>query len=188
MDKQKKAEINNCLIGVRNRDRESLEKLYMLVAHSLKYIAFKYMQNEQDALDLEQDFWARIFEIADGFNYLKNGFSYLSRVMTNMAINRYKEIFGDRQHTAGEVYYNTSSCFDEDFLTDRLDDNIAIEKAMVTLKPIERRVIQLRVFEQMTLMQIAGEIGKSKSQVSRIELAALEKLRNEITNYRMGKF
>ena len=64
---------------------------------------------------------------------------------------------------------------DEDWLED-----IALREAMKHLSPRERNIIDLRFFKGRTQMEIAGEIGISQAQVSRIEKAALERMKKEM--------
>ncbi len=187
MDKQTKAEINECLFGIKKRDRDSIVRLYELIAHSIRFIALKYLKNEQDAEDLEQDFWADIYDIADGFSYFKNGFGYLCKVMTRMALNRYKKIHGEKQRAVEAVDYSRILAFDENAAAQNLDDRIAVQKALDKLTPTERLVMQLIIFEDKTIMQIAKELNISKSQVGRLKKKAEDKLKKELTEYETGK-
>jgi len=187
MDKQTKAEINECLVRIKKGDNDSLVRLYNLAAHSIRFIALKYLKNEQDAEDLEQDFWADIYDIADGFSYFKNGFGYLCKVMTRMALNRYKKIHGEKSHTVDAVDYNQVLAFDENAAAQNLDDRIAVQKALDKLSQTERLIMQLIIFEDKTIMQIAKELNISKSQVGRIKKKAEEKLKNELSEYKTGK-
>ena len=183
MDKQKKKEINESIVGVKNRDEEALNTLYFLVAHSIKYIALKFLKNEEDAQDLEQDFWASIYDIADKFTYLKNGFSYLCKVMSRMAINRYKKLNVEKQHTVEFVDYGRIEPFDENEVIIDLDKRMAVQKAMETLSPKEQAIMQMAIFEDKTIVQTAKELGLSKSDVGRIRLEARNKLKIKISEY-----
>ena len=58
-------------------------------------------------------------------------------------------------------------------------ENIVLREALGKLGERERRIIQLRFYEDKTQMEIAEEIGISQAQVSRLEKAALERMRKE---------
>ena len=58
--------------------------------------------------------------------------------------------------------------------------NIAIREALRRLSERERRIISLRFFQGRTQMEVAGEIGISQAQVSRLEKAALTHMRKLI--------
>ena len=54
---------------------------------------------------------------------------------------------------------------------------IAIREAMDRLNEREQRILNLRFFQGRTQMEVAGEIGISQAQVSRLEKAALSHMR-----------
>lgn len=86
-----------------------------------------------------------------------------------------------------EPVYNEGG--DTLYLMDQLSDstdgdeiwleNIVLKEALAKLGERERRIIQLRFYEDKTQMEIAEEIGISQAQVSRLEKAAIEKMRKE---------
>lgn len=181
MERQKKTAINTCLMGIKRRDEKSVDALYDLIGHTIRYIALKYCKNEEEANDLEQDFWANIYTIADGYRYFENGFGYLCKVMNNMAINRVDKNGDDAKHKMGFVDYRDIQTFDEATVIDKVNDRIAVEKALDKLSDLERIVIQLGVFEDKTIYQISKELKLPKSNVGRIKQKACEKLKKELS-------
>ena len=59
-------------------------------------------------------------------------------------------------------------------------EGIALREAMGRLGERERKILRLRFFEGRTQMEVAGEIGISQAQVSRLEKNALQHLRKYI--------
>ena len=59
-------------------------------------------------------------------------------------------------------------------------EDLALKEAMKRLSPREKRIIELRFFRGRTQTEIAGEIGISQAQVSRIEKGALERIRKDL--------
>lgn len=59
-------------------------------------------------------------------------------------------------------------------------DKIFLEEILNTLEPKERQLIYMRYFKDMTQTEIAGELGVSQVQVSRMEKKILEGLRGKI--------
>ena len=179
MDVKKRNEITNCLKGVKNGDERALVSLYDLISPTLRFISLKYLRNETDAEDLEQDFWIHISKIAGKFSYFQNAYSYLCKVMTNMAINRYKKLHDGKEVCIEYVDYNKIYSYED---TESADQRMAVQNAINRLEPDERIVIQLSAFEDKTITQIAKEIGMSKSTVGRLTLSAQEKLKNYLGN------
>ncbi len=187
MDKQTKKIINKCLQEIKKRNNKYIDILYYLIAHRLRYIALKYLRNEEDAFDVVQDFWADIYENAKNFTYEDNGFSYLCRIMTCMSINRFNKIHGEKQKAVEFTEISQIILFDELALVENLDYKIVVKKAMLNLDPVEQAVMQLIIYEDKTIMQIAKILNMSKSKVGRIKLAAEEKLKNELSEFKWEK-
>ena len=59
-------------------------------------------------------------------------------------------------------------------------ESIALREAMKTLNDRERKIINMRFYKNKTQVEIAEEIGISQAQVSRLEKAALERIRKQI--------
>lgn len=62
----------------------------------------------------------------------------------------------------------------------RIMDRVIIKESMGALSPKEREVIAMRYFQEKTQIQISKRVGVSQVQVSRIEKAALLKLKKYI--------
>ena len=60
-------------------------------------------------------------------------------------------------------------------------ESIALRQAMQYLSERERRILALRFYDGRTQMEVAGSIGISQAQVSRLEKNALNTIRKAIT-------
>ena len=59
-------------------------------------------------------------------------------------------------------------------------ENISLNEGLKRLSERERHILALRFFEGKTQMEVAGEIGISQAQVSRLEKSALKNMRKYI--------
>ena len=77
------------------------------------------------------------------------------------------------------AFFGHRECFglDESWL-----EKIAIKEAMRRLNDREKKILRLRFFEGLTQMEVAGEIGISQAQVSRLEKNALLHMRKYVTS------
>lgn len=66
---------------------------------------------------------------------------------------------------------------DDSVSSDLWLQDIAIREAMQRLSEREQKILSLRFFQGRTQMEVAGEIGISQAQVSRLEKAALTHMR-----------
>ncbi len=93
-------------------------------------------------------------------------------------ISLYEPVYtegGDSLYVIDQLADTSSGSSDESWL-----ENIALREAVRTLSAREQKIIRLRYFRDKTQMEIASEIGISQAQVSRLEKAALEKLRKQL--------
>ena len=93
-------------------------------------------------------------------------------------ISLYEPVFsenGDALYVIDQLSDTSRDASDESWL-----ENIALREAVSTLSPREQTIIKLRYFKDKTQMEIASEIGISQAQVSRLEKAALQKLKKQL--------
>lgn len=60
-------------------------------------------------------------------------------------------------------------------------EHIALREAFETLSDREKQILRLRFFDGRTQMEVAGEVGISQAQVSRLEKGAIQTIRRAIT-------
>ncbi|MBQ9161906.1 MAG: RNA polymerase sporulation sigma factor SigG [Clostridia bacterium] len=93
-------------------------------------------------------------------------------------VSLYEPIFndnGDSLYVIDQLSDSSRGASDESWL-----ENIALKEAVATLSPREQAIINMRFYKDKTQMEIAAEIGISQAQVSRLEKAALEKLKKQL--------
>ncbi len=90
-------------------------------------------------------------------------------------LSLYEPVYGDSLYVIDQLSDSSRDASDESWL-----ENIALREAVATLNPREQTIIRLRFYQDKTQMEIASEIGISQAQVSRLEKAALEKLRRQL--------
>ena len=84
-------------------------------------------------------------------------------------VSLFEPVYND----GGDALYIMDQVRDEQAKDDNWVEDIAIRDAMSRLNEREKRIMQLRFFEGRTQMEVAGEIGISQAQVSRLEKQAL---------------
>ena len=81
------------------------------------------------------------------------------------------------QRQTGEEGFSLEDVLCTDGMEEKLLERMALQEALARLNDKERLVIQLRYYHSLTKQRVAGLIGVSQVQVSRIEKRALERLR-----------
>ena len=91
-------------------------------------------------------------------------------------VSLFEPVYND----GGDALYVMDQVKDEHAKVENWVEDIAIRDALNRLNDREKRIMQLRFFEGRTQMEVAGEIGISQAQVSRLEKQALLHMRKNM--------
>lgn len=143
------------------------------VSRSTRDLAYRALQAREELLS-EKEIEPNAEEISERLGEKKRD---VLRAMEAIVepISLYEPVYtegGDSLYLMDQL--SDTSDHDEVWL-----ENIVLREALGKLGERERKIIQLRFYENKTQMEIAEEIGISQAQVSRLEKAALERMRKE---------
>lgn len=93
-------------------------------------------------------------------------------------ISLFEPVYND----GGDAIYIMDQVKDDRHGDDAWLERIAIKEAMRKLNDREKKILRLRFFEGRTQMEVAGEIGISQAQVSRLEKNALLHMRKYVSS------
>lgn len=144
------------------------------VSRSLRDLAYKALRS-RDALVYRLNREPDIREIAEEMDAREEDVA-----MALEAIQDPVSLFDPIYQDGGDAIYVLDQVRDA-----RVDENdwvrdISINQALQKLGERERNIIRSRFFEGRTQMEVAGEIGISQAQVSRLEKSALAQMRRYI--------
>ncbi|QGU94006.1 sigma-70 family RNA polymerase sigma factor [Clostridium bovifaecis] len=150
-----------------------LEKYIMQNKESHYRVAYSYVKNKEDALDIVQDSIYKAFKSISVLENTDNINSWFYRILINTAIDYIRK--------------NSKISLVEDFILDSNDDSkednyedIDLQKALDNLPEINKTVITLRYFEDLRLEDIADILGENLSTVKTRLYTGLRKLRIEM--------
>ncbi len=92
-------------------------------------------------------------------------------------ISLFEPVYND----GGDAIYIMDQVKDDKRTDEAWLERIAIKEAMRRLNDREKKILRLRFFEGRTQMEVAGEIGISQAQVSRLEKNALLHMRKYVS-------
>ena len=144
------------------------------VSRSVRDLAYRSLQ-ARDELLCEKDCEPTLDEIAQRLGASRESVSLaMDAIVEPMSI--YEPVYnegGDSLYVIDQLKDNTGG--DEHWI-----ENIALKDAIKHLNEREKTIIGMRYFGNRTQTEIAGEIGISQAQVSRLEKGALEKMRKQM--------
>lgn len=141
------------------------------VSRSMRDTAYKAMQVKERILS-EEGREPSVEEIAQALSLRKEDVVLALEAIVE-PISLYESVYSD----GGDTIYVMDQIGDTDDDSNWLDE-ILLREEIQKLSPREKRILTLRFMQGKTQMEVAGEIGISQAQVSRLEKGALHKIKN----------
>ena len=144
------------------------------ISRSTRDLAYRALQVREELIAIKEE-EPTIDEIANRLGEKKEAVLNAMEAIVE-PLSLYEPVYND----GGDALYLMDQLSDSSDGDALWLENIVLRDAMKHLTPRERNIIQLRFWRNKTQMEIAGEIGISQAQVSRLEKAALEKMRKQM--------
>ena len=144
------------------------------VSRSLRDTAYKALQ-ARDRLQYTLGREATVDEIAQEMHLPVEDVVFALEAIQD-PVSLFEPIYND----GGDALYIMDQVRDENVRDEDWLEEISIKDAMQHLNEREKKILRLRFFEGRTQMEVAGEIGISQAQVSRLEKNALLHMRKHV--------
>lgn len=144
------------------------------VSRSLRDTAYKALQ-ARDTLVSRLDREPTVGEIAKEISLPEEDVVFAMEAIQD-PVSLFEPVYND----GGDAIYIIDQVRDQKQSDSLWLENLAVSEAMRRLTEREQKILRLRFFEGRTQMEVAGEIGISQAQVSRLEKNALQHMRKYV--------
>ena len=144
------------------------------ISRSIRDLAYRALQTREQ-MQGERECEPTVDEIAARLGSDKSAVVEAMEAIIE-PISIYEPVYSE----GGDSLYVIDQLSDTGSGDERWLENIALKEAFKKLNKRERMIIGMRYFGKRTQTEIAGEIGISQAQVSRLEKGALEKMRRQM--------
>lgn len=144
------------------------------VSRSLRDTAYKALQ-ARDLLVSRLDREPTVSEIAKEISLPEEDVVFAMEAIQD-PVSLFEPVYND----GGDAIYIIDQVRDPRQTDSLWLENLAVSEAMRRLTEREQKILRLRFFEGRTQMEVAGEIGISQAQVSRLEKNALQHMRKYV--------
>ena len=174
----------------KKQDKSAFIELFKMYERYLYKLCYSYVQNEQDALDLAQEVYIKVFRNISGFDAKMPFHPWFRAVAVNTCLNfkrtcRYDSVSlngTDEDDKALEETIASQSNVENEVLDKELGQ--LIKDNLECLKPKHRMVLVLRYYEGLNYEEIAvllkEPLGTVKTDIYRARNILKEKLKKAI--------
>ena len=166
--------IKSLIKKAKKGDKGSFGKLVKMNQRSILYLAYDLVGNYEDAKDLAQEAFIRAFEKLDQFEERSQFFTWLNRILVNLAIDFHRKDKKDLCQTIGDNFDNIhyskilNGCNHSDSPEKAIEfseDQIVLDRAINKLSANQRTAIVLKYFHQNSTKKIAEIMGCAENTV-----------------------
>ena len=184
-------EERNLILSAKEGNVGAFEQLVQKYDRKVFSIASMYVQSADDAKDIYQEVFVRVYKGIKKFELRSEFSTWLYRITTNVCLShrakskRHAHASLDEGHENDEDHGQSLS----DTMTDHqssdqrmVDSEISesVERALETLSPKQRMVFTLRHYEGHKLREIADMMKCTEGTVKKYLFTATEKMRTQL--------
>lgn len=163
----------------RDRDRQALGELYDRYSGKIYSYVLYHVGDENLAEDLTANVFIKVLGAIDSSRAWDLSFSgWLYRIAHNAVVDNFRR----RKNRTTLPLDERLVAIDDDPVS-TAEGNIAFESiksAMVYLTDEQRTVVELKFFEQLSNLEVAGVMGKTEGAIKSLQYRALAALRRHI--------
>jgi len=149
--------------------------------------AYKFTKNHQDAEDLYQETFLKVYKNIQSFRYESEFFTWVYRILANMAYNSFRKNkkyqtveIGEESNLWETIPASNSSNADKYFFNNALKDQI--NNSLLDLSPKQRTVFIMKHFEGKKIKDISAILDCTEGTIKRYLFRATQKLRTSLSN------
>jgi RNA polymerase sigma-70 factor (ECF subfamily) len=182
LDSGEQALIRRCQEG----DREAFAPLVQRYRTRATSFALAWTGNNEDALDLSQEAFARAFRAIRRFDLARPFYPWLHRILRNLCLNHLSRAFRLREVPLIDGVEHADAAAAPDRALEREEACRQVWEAIRRLGPRDREILILREFQGLTYAEIAVVLAIPRGTVMSRLHQARSRLRGELEPYRMA--
>jgi RNA polymerase sigma-70 factor (ECF subfamily) len=175
-------------------DRASFEELIYRYDRSVLSLAYSYSNDQEDAKDIYQDVFLRVFKGLKKFEFRSEFSTWLYRITVNVALTHktkkgkysYASLDEEQSGAEGETKLAYESIADDLTSDERAissDISENIKRAIEKLSPQQKMVFSLKHFEEYKINEIAEMMNISTGTVKNYLFNATLKMREYLKQF-----
>ncbi|QHT65695.1 RNA polymerase sigma-70 factor [Rhodocytophaga rosea] len=180
--------LSQTIIALKNGDRSAFERVYNSFGPKLYAFTKKLVRNKEDADEIVQEVFLKIWERRHFLDPEQNFDGYLFRIARNLVYNKAK-------HQVYEVAYSKYLIGNKSVADNDTEESIyyqdlnhIVEEAYTALPPVRKQVFVMSRIEGLSNSEIADRLHTSNSNIENHINKALRDIRLKLKGYKLIHF
>ena len=179
------------IIRAQNGNSAAFEELIYNYDKKVLALAMKYVKNEDDAKDIYQDVFIRVYRGLKKFQFSSEFSTWLYRIVVNVCLTHKtrssrREFVSIHPETEDENMNTGFDIEDKEPVPDRAVTNMEIsehiDRALETLSPRQKMIFILKHYEGYKLKEIAEMLRCGEGTIKKYLFEAVRKMRTQLAD------
>jgi RNA polymerase sigma-70 factor (ECF subfamily) len=170
---------------IKEGDREAFQATIRLYQKKVFLLAFSFLRNREDAMDIVQETFMRLYQKIDTFQRGKNFQNWLLQIAKNLCIDYYRKSYSKRKEFESEnsiEELNLSLDPEHDsFATSDLKE--IFSHSIQKLAERQRMIVTMKHYNDLKYDEIAQILNISLGTVKSLHFKAIQNLRRLMSPY-----
>lgn len=164
-------EFERCMSAMAAGDRNSLRYVYDAYLKLIYAVVYDTIGQREEAEDVTSEFFIKLYSIAGSYKPGNGHRRWIVTIARNMAVDRIRKI--DREALVDEI----PEAAQTGSMEEQVVNSVSLRRAMESLKPDEREVVDLKVAGGFTFREISEMVEKPMGTVTWLYNNAIKRLR-----------
>lgn len=176
-------EISTLVEKIKEGDRGAFMAVVGLYQKKVFVLAYSFFHNREDALDVVQETFLRLYQKVHMYEKGKNFKNWLLQIAKNICIDHYRKNFSRRSEweTGGNIEEMNLHQDNDDFFSTDVKDIMA--RCLKKLTDRQRMIFLMKQYNQLKYTEIAQILGISLGTVKSLHFKAVQNLRALVAPY-----
>ena len=175
MQKEVYKKTERALSLIAKGERSGVELLYECMGGIMMFIAQSVVKDKFAAEDVVQESFLKVVRNIEKYRRGTNGYAWVCRIVHNTALNALKA----EKPSEDLADYQFVPCGEDS--EERTAARLTVQSLLNSLPPAVRDMVYMKYYIDMTVREIAANLGVSKSYVSK-EIVKAEQIMREMLN------
>lgn len=168
-------EFSDCINRIKNKDRSGLKDIYDEYLGYIYSIIYGIVNQKENAEDVTQEFFVKLYNMAETMELKDSHKTYLATIARNMAIDFVRK--NSRSVMVDDFVEEGLEPVSDDRVEEKVIGDMTVTEALATLSDNERIVVGMKVLSDMTFNEISEALKIPMGTVTWRYREAIKKLR-----------